>query len=103
MNKHQLTTTSLIMLIQVFGVIFILIFCFCCMITKYRNRRRRNEVQMTMVTEELITSSKDHASKQANLTVNFSKAMDSVSLPIEMTERTNEENTEQAITLHHGK
>ena len=83
MSKYQLTTTSLIMLIQVFGVIFILIFCFCCMIIKYRNRHRRNDVEMTMGTGKLTTSSLDHASKQANLAVNFSRAMDSVSLPID--------------------
>ena len=87
MNKHQITTTSLIMLIPIVGVISILICCFItCIITKHRNRHRRNEVQINTTAGKSTMSSLDHASKQATLGVIFSKAMDSVSLPIDIQE-----------------
>ena len=78
------------MLIPIIGGIFLSIFCFSCILTKFLSRLRRNEVE-NMLTRQSFTSSRDHAPLQTSLSVNYSRALDSVSLPTNIPTRIREE------------
>ena len=87
-------------LFLIVGFTSVLAFCFCCIKAEYRNRHRSNEVEMEDMAPEISTaSSSDNASKQANLPENFSNPMDSVTIPIGIQEKKDDENTEQEIAL----